>query len=34
MSAGIATFDFAGALVSSNRQVSGQRNAAPLALRA
>jgi beta-phosphoglucomutase-like phosphatase (HAD superfamily) len=34
MSAGIAIFDFDGTLVSSSRQVSGQRNAALPALRA
>jgi hydroxymethylpyrimidine pyrophosphatase-like HAD family hydrolase len=33
MSAGIAFFDFDGTLVSSNRRVSGQRNAALPALR-
>jgi hypothetical protein len=34
MSAGIAIFDFDGALISSNRRVFGQWNAAPPARRA
>jgi hydroxymethylpyrimidine pyrophosphatase-like HAD family hydrolase len=34
MSAGIAFFDFDGTLVSSNRRVSGRRNAALPGLRA